>query len=259
MSNTLTIAIVQANLVWERIDVNTDHFTKLVQTIDKSVDIVILPEMFTTGFSMNAEKLAQTMQGDTVSWMQSMAIENGFAICGSIIVEDDGKYYNRFIFVTPQGKMHTYNKRHLFTYANENKHYALGNKQLIFNYLGWRIMPQICYDIRFPVWSRNRDKYDLLINVANFPAERRDAWTTLIKARAIENQCYVAAANRVGTCGMGIYYSGDSMIVDAQGQTIATALPGQDRIIVGTIFMDNLLQFRKDFPVLPDADAFNLL
>jgi len=135
MSNTLTIAIVQANLVWERIDVNIDHFTKLVQTIDKSVDIVILPEMFTTGFSMNAEKLAQTMQGDTVSWMQSMAIEKGFAICGSIIVEDDGKYYNRFIFVTPQGKMHTYNKRHLFTYANENKHYALGNKQLIFNYL----------------------------------------------------------------------------------------------------------------------------
>lgn len=259
MSNTLTIAIVQANLVWEGIEANIDNFTKLVQTIDKAVDIVILPEMFTTGFSMNAEKLAQTMQGDTVVWMQSMASEMGFAICGSIIVEDDGKYYNRFIFVTPQRKMHTYNKRHLFTYATENNYYASGNKQLIFSYLGWRIMPQICYDVRFPVWSRNRNKYDLLINVANFPAERRDTWTTLLKARAIENQCYVAAANRVGTSGMGIYYSGDSMIIDAHGQTIAAALPGQDRIIVGTIYMDKLLQFRKDFPVLSDADAFNLL
>jgi predicted amidohydrolase len=259
MSNTLTIAIVQANLVWEDIALNITCFTHTLKTIKGKVDIVILPEMFTTGFSMNANKFAQTMQGDTVNWMQRMATEMGFALCGSIIIEEGSKYYNRFIFTTPEGEIFTYDKRHLFTFAKEDKYYTKGSKRLIFDYKGWRILPQICYDVRFPIWSRNRNDYDLIINVANFPAERRDAWIILNKARAIENQCFVAAANRVGKGARDIYYSGDSMILDMLGQPVATALTGQEEVIVGTITLDSIKQFREDFPVMPDADAFTLL
>ena len=174
------------------------------------------------------------------------------------IIKEEGKFYNRFLFVTPQGNVYQYDKRHLFTFANENKKYTYGQSRLVFEYLGWRILPQICYDVRFPVWSRNRGDYDLVINVANFPGNRREIWNTLLKARAIENQCYVVAANRVGVDGMDIYYTGDSQVINAVGQPVYQALPGEEKIIYGTLSMDELLDFRHAFPVLPDADSFTL-
>ncbi len=258
MKKMLNLAIVQSDLAWENIAINHANFSRTLKTVNADVDIAILPEMFTTGFSMNAQKLAQPMNGDTVTWMKSHAASMGFAICGSIIIEEDGNYFNRFVFATPEGTMFTYDKRHLFTFANENNRYTHGRNRLVFEYKGWRILPQICYDVRFPVWSRNRNDYDLIINVANFPGERRDAWITLNKARAIENQSYVAAANRVGTSGMDIYYTGDSMILDMLGKPISEALPGQEKVIYGSLNIDLLKQFRDDFPVLPDADAFTL-
>lgn len=259
MVTSLNIALVQSSLIWESKEQNINVFEKKLSDLTCNVHIVILPEMFTTGFSMNAEKLAEPMDGPTIDWMVKISNQKGFAICGSIIIEEDGKFYNRFIFVTPQGQVFQYDKRHLFTFANENKKYTYGQTRLVFEYLGWRILPQICYDVRFPVWSRNRGDYDLIINVANFPGNRRDIWNTLLKARAIENQCYVAATNRVGVDGMDIYYTGDSQLINATGQQIAQALPGEEKNIYGTLSMDDLLDFRHTFPVLPDADSFTLL
>ncbi|MFO8022188.1 MAG: amidohydrolase [Perlabentimonas sp.] len=258
MIKDLKISIVQANLAWENIELNRANFARILYSIDCSPHIVVLPEMFTTGFSMNAEELAEPVNGATTQWMQNIAKEKGFAICGSIIIKNEGNFYNRFLFVAPEGKVYEYDKRHLFTFANENKRYTYGQSRLVFEYLGWRILPQICYDVRFPVWSRNRGDYDLMINVANFPAERREIWTTLLKARAIENQCYVAASNRVGTSGMDIYYTGDSVLLNALGEPVCEALPGQERVITGTFNKECLEKFRKDFPVLPDADDFSL-
>jgi len=258
MMKDLKISIVQADLAWERVELNLTKFANTLYSIDFNPHIVVLPEMFTTGFSMNAEKLAEPINGSTTQWMQKIAKEKGFAICGSIIINDKENFYNRFLFVTPEGKVYEYDKRHLFTFAGENKKYTYGQSRLVFEYLGWRILPQVCYDVRFPVWSRNRGDYDLMINVANFPAERRDIWTTLLKARAIENQCYVAASNRVGTSGMDIYYTGDSVLLNALGEPVSEALPGQEKVITGTFNKASLEKFRKDFPVLPDIDDFSL-
>ncbi|MFP4555793.1 MAG: amidohydrolase [Bacteroidales bacterium] len=258
MTKELKVSIVQADLAWENIEENRSNFSKILKEIDCKPHIVVLPEMFTTGFSMNAKELAEPVNGATTLWMQKFAKEKGFAICGSIIIEDKGNFYNRFLFVTPEGKTFKYDKRHLFTFANENKKYTCGQSRLVIEYLSWRILPQICYDVRFPVWSRNRGDYDLMINVANFPAERRDIWTTLLRARAMENQCYVAASNRVGTSGMDIYYTGDSVLLNALGETISEALPGQEKVITGTLNKESLDLFRKEFPVLLDADNFSL-
>ena len=258
MSNNLKIAIVQTSLAWEDVAKNIANFTNRINIFDERPDLVILPEMFTTGFSMNAKELAEPADGPTTQWMKEMASKHGFAICGSIIAAEDCKYFNRFLFVTPNGTIYHYDKRHLFTFANENKIYTKGKTRLVFEYLGWKIMPQICYDVRFPVWSRNQGDYDLLINVANFPAARRDIWETLLKARAIENQCFVAAANRVGTDGQRIYYTGDSNIYNYLGQSKASLIPGEDNMIMCTISKDELESFRRTFPVLLDADNFTL-
>jgi omega-amidase len=259
MIQELKIAITQVDIVWEDIDKNILNYTEIINSIDSDVHIVVLPEMFTTGFSMNAELLAEPVGGKTTKWMQAMSKSKGFAICGSIITKDKGNFYNRFTFITPNGDIFEYDKRHLFTFANENKKYTHGSNRLVFEYLGWRILPQICYDVRFPVWSRNRSDYDLIINVANFPGNRRDIWSTLLKARAIENQCYLAASNRVGNDGLGIYYTGDSVLLNQLGQTIAEALPGEEKVILGTFNMQELMDFRKNFPVLADADSFKLI
>ncbi len=256
--DNLKVAIVQADLLWEQKDENIKRIGKLVDSLSDKPHIVILPEMFTTGFSMNAEQMAEKPNDKTYSWMLNTAKANGFAICGSYIVQDGGKYYNRFHFVTPEGTYYTYNKRHLFTFADENLKYTPGSDRLVFEYCGWRILPQICYDIRFPVWSRNRGDYDLIINVANFPGIRRNIWTTLAKARAIENQCFVAAANRVGADGLGLYYTGDSTLIEPNGDVVSDILPGQEGIVMGEFSMAQLKKFRADFPVLNDADDFIL-
>jgi predicted amidohydrolase len=258
MIKNLSIAIVQANLLWEDIEGNIHNFTQKLNSIKDNPHIVILPEMFTTGFSMNPETLAEPEIGRTTKWMLKMAQLKGFAICGSFIIKEDEKYFNRFHFVTPNGSIYKYDKRHLFTFANENIKYTCGSNRLVIEYLGWRILPQICYDVRFPVWSRNKNDYDLIINVANFPGNRREIWSTLLRARAIENQCYVAAANRIGEDELKIYYTGDSQMINAIGQPIAEGLKGEEKIIYGTFNIDELQMFRKKFPVLLDADDFTL-
>lgn len=254
----LEIAIVQADLEWESKNKNITHFTSLLDTLVGQPHLVILPEMFTTGFSMNALQMAEPESGPTLSWMLDIASSRGYAICGSYIVREGDTFYNRLHFVTPSGDVHRYDKRHLFTYANENKTYTPGESRLVFEYLGWRILPQICYDVRFPVWFRNRQDYDLLINVASFPGQRREIWGTLLKARAIENQCYVAASNRVGTDALGIYYTGDSQLISPLGKVVSELLPGAEGIARGTFSMIELNKFRKSFPVLFDADDFSL-
>ncbi|MDX9848431.1 MAG: amidohydrolase [Tenuifilaceae bacterium] len=254
----LRVAIVQANLIWENIGENINQLNELLNKVEGDTHLVILPEMFTTGFSMNAEKLAEPDNGTTLRWMIDISSAKGFALCGSFIVKEKNKFFNRLHFVTPQGKVYRYDKRHLFTFANENTKYTPGLSRLVLDYLGWRILPQICYDVRFPVWSRNRGDYDLVINVANFPGQRREIWNTLLKARAIENQCYVAAANRVGSDGIGIYYTGDSQLIDPVGQTISSILPGEEGVVQGSFSRDELDEFRRNFPVLNDADDFVL-
>jgi predicted amidohydrolase len=254
----LNISIVQANLLWEQVDGNINRISKILDSIEGKPHIVILPEMFTTGFSMDAHALAEEPRSHTYDWILREAKSRGFAICGSYIVAEQGNYYNRFHFVTPDGVCFEYDKRHLFTFANENIKYTPGKERLVFEYLGWRILPQICYDVRFPVWSRSRKDYDLIINVANFPGARREIWKTLLKARAIENQCYVAASNRVGDDGLGIYYTGDSMLIGSVGQTIAKILPGAEGVVHGSLSLSELNAFRQNFPVLNDADGFTL-
>lgn len=258
MKKRLSIAIIQGNLLWEDIEANLKYFERQFDSIQGSPHVVILPEMFTTGFSMNANKLAQPANGRTKQWMLDVSKSKGYAICGSYIVSEGTNFYNRFSFVTPKGEIASYNKRHLFTFANENKTYTKGNERVVFDYLGWRILPQICYDIRFPVWSRNRSDYDLIINVANFPGSRRNIWSTLLKARAIENQCYVAGANRVGNDELDISYAGDCQIINPLGEPLSQATPEKEEIIYSTLDIDELNSFRKSFPVLLDADDFML-
>ncbi len=207
---------------------------------------------------MNAQQMAEPMGGKTVKWMLEVAKKKNFAIAGSIIIEENKKYYNRFLFVTPAGDVYQYDKRHLFSLGDEHIQFTKGTKRVVFEYLGWRILPQICYDLRFPVWSRNRSDYDLMINVTNFPGSRRKVWNALLIARALENQCYVVGVNRIGSDGMDIDYTGDSQLVNARGQIVGQLEPNQEGIITSTFNYSELAEFRKKFPILPDADEFEI-
>lgn len=254
----MKIAVIQPDIVWENIRSNLEKLDDLIKTVPAGTEIVILPEMFSTGFTMNPAKLAENERSDTLYWMESIAIKNDFAMCGSYIIKHNSDYFNRWIFVTPDKKYNYYNKRHLFSPGGEDKIYTLGTKRVVFTFRGVRICPNICYDLRFPVWSRNRDDYDLLINSANWPGNRRDVWITLLKARAIENQCYVAGANRVGTDGTNITYRGDSMIISPKGEIIASLNRNEPGVIAGDISMEQLIDFRTKFPASKDADNFTL-
>src|SRR5690606_35891756 len=196
MKNTLQIALIQTHLVWENPTQNRELLSEKLKTLSEPVDIIVLPEMFTTGFSMHAAKLAETMQGDTVQWMQSIAKQQQVAITGSLIIKEDNQFYNRLLFVHPDGNIETYDKRHTFTLAGEDKVYASGTEKKIIHYKGWKLCPLVCYDLRFPVWARNVEAYDVLIYVANWPHVRVHAWDTLLKARAIENMAYCVGVNR---------------------------------------------------------------
>ena len=197
MVNELKIALLQSNLVWENPIQNRINFSKKIESITESVDIIILPEMFTSGFTMNATAVAETMTGETISWLLTSAKKNNCAIMGSLVILEDSTYYNRCVFVEPDGKISTYDKRHTFTLAGEHKVYKTGTEKIIIDFKGWRICPLVCYDLRFPVWARNTDNYDLLIYVANWPKPRINAWDALLKARAIENMSYCIGVNRV--------------------------------------------------------------
>ena len=254
----LNIALFQLDLVWENPAANRSKIDQLLQKSDEITDIVFLPEMFTTGFSMNVSELAEPMDGETVQWMKQRSSERQLALCGSLIIGENGKFYNRTLFVEPSGEIHFYNKRHLFTMGSEESHFQKGTERLIIQYKGWRICPLICYDLRFPVWSRNRNEYDLLVYSANWPQNRNDVWNTLLKARAIENQCYVVGVNRVGTDDQGIDYSGDSQVFCPKGKQLAKSLSDHEELLSASLSFREMTDFGHKFPVLNDADNFYL-
>jgi omega-amidase len=258
----LTITLIQTNLFWENKKANLDMLQQKIESISEKTEVVILPEMFSTGFSMHPEKLAETMNGETMQWMKKIAAGKKIILTGSIIIEEGGKYFNRLIWMLPNGEYGFYDKRHLFAFADEHSHYAQGNKKLIASVKGWKINLQVCYDLRFPVWTRqapgeNEAKYDLLINVANWPEKRSTAWKTLLQARAIENQCYVAGVNRVGEDGNQIKYAGDSMLIDPLGEIIYQKNKEED-IFTYTLQKEKVQETRKHFPFWKDADLFVL-
>lgn len=253
----LTISLVQYDITWEDKYVNRRKIENLIQQIE-STDMIVLPEMFSTGFSMNVESMAEPMDGQTVVWLKKIAKEKDVVICGSIIIQENNQYFNRLLFVEPDGKINSYDKRHLFTMGNEQKYYTPGEKQLIVEFKGFRILPLVCYDLRFPVWSRNRGNFDLMIYVANWPAPRQKAWKTLLRARAIENQSYLVAVNRTGTDVNGIVYVGGSYTIDAKGKIIQQLSKNEEGIITEKYSLESLQRFRKHFPVLDDADQFSL-
>jgi len=260
----LIITIVQSNLVWEDSKANLTNFDIKLNRINKPTDLLVLPEMFSTGFSINPEKIAEKPDGRTFFWMQKKAAELNCVVTGSVLIEEGGKYFNRLFWVRPDGSFDYYDKRHLFRLGEEYKVFSAGQKRVIFELKGWRIFPQICYDLRFPVWSKNRYlnnnyEFDLMIYVANWPQVRSYAWKQLLIARAIENQVYVAGVNRVGNDGHNIPHSGDSMLVDYTGKIINNASVHQEELITRKLSISDLAQFREKFKFSMDWDEFEIL
>ena len=258
----LTISLIQADLHWEEIDANLAMFEELIWSIDQT-DLIILPEMFTTGFSMNAEKLSEPPGGKTFKWMRQMATQRQAAVTGSYIIKEGGHYFNRLYFVYPDGSSKQYDKKHTFNLAKEGDTYTAGSERLILEYKGWKIHPLICYDLRFPVWARSRKEesglyeYDLLLYVANWPDTRVNAWDSLLTARAIENLSYCAGVNRVGIDGVSKTYNGHSGIYSPKGEELAFS-EGKEEILHATLSASVLLDYRKNFPFQEDADQFDL-
>jgi predicted amidohydrolase len=267
MMEEIRITLVQQNLVWEDIEANLARFTSHLKMIKPGdSDLVILPEMFTTGFSMNAGLLAEPMEGKTMNWMAKLAAEKNCAITGSLIIKEKNLYFNRLIWMKPNGLFECYDKRHLFKLGDEQITYTKGNKKLITSIKGWKIMPLICYDLRFPAWCRNSSPpgdsgafhYDLLLFVANWPDTRIHHWKQLLVARAIENQCYVAGVNWVGTDGEGAKHSGYSMLINYQGEIVSNIKPFEEFVQTYALSHDNLKEYRKNFPFLSDRDDFSI-
>lgn len=259
----LKVTLIQSNLYWENVDQNLAMFTDKINAIHEPTDIIVLPEMFNTGFSMDSERLAERMNGKTLSWMMELAKQTNSVIVGSLIITEHDEFYNRLVWAQPNGDYYTYDKRHLFRMAGEHKHFSSGDELLIVHYKGWRICPLVCYDLRFPVWSRNITEdggiaYDCLIYIANWPAARKAPWSKLLEARAIENQCYVIGVNRVGNDGNQINYSGNSALVNPKGEIVSTISESSDTQQTLSISLQELNDFRKKFPVGMDADVFEI-
>jgi predicted amidohydrolase len=254
----LKIALLQADLVWENAEQNRINFSKKINVITEQVDLIVLPEMFTTGFTMNPVNIAEKMNGETIKWMLKVALEKKLAICGSLVIEEEGNYYNRFLFIHPSGKIEYYNKRHLFTLAGEHTVYTLGIEKIIIDYKGWKICPLVCYDLRFPVWARNVEDYDLLIYVANWPKPRITAWDTLLKARAIENMCYTVGVNRVGIDANKLEYNGHSAAYDCLGEQIAQTKENKENTVILKVDKKYLNETREKLNFLSDKDNFKL-
>lgn len=252
--STLKITLLQQSLVWRDGQANLQHFDRLLADIHGR-DLIVLPEMFTTGFAMDAGESALP-ERQVINWLHGWAIKTNAAIAGSVALKTDKAAVNRFLLVEPSGTVHAYDKRHLFRMAGEHLHYQAGKRREIFEWRGWRILPQICYDLRFPVWSRCQQDYDLALYVANWPAARSQHWQTLLAARAIENQAYVAGCNRVGEDGNGLSYSGDSLIISPQGETLASADAGAAARLDADLSLENLQIYHTAFPAWRDADDF---
>lgn len=275
----LKITIIQSELHWENTAKNLAMFTDKIASITETTDVIVLPEMFTTGFTMNAKPLAETMNGKTVAWMKEQAKIKNAAVVGSLIITENNLYFNRLIWAQPDDKISFYNKRHLFRMANEHETYSVGDSRITVEYKGWKICPLICYDLRFPVWSRNKPipnpsqregslssltshhsppAFDLLIYVANWPEARKEPWCKLLEARAIENQVYVVGVNRVGADGKQMIYSGNSAVIDPKGNIISNILEHQNCIQTIELNRQELEDFREKFPVGLDGDDFEI-
>ena len=254
--DNLRVTLAQVNLEWENPDHNRLYLESKIMQLNGISDLVILPETFTTGFSMRIEELAEPMEGTTIQWLLNLSEKANLAICGSLLIKENERYYNRFVFIAPDGVISWYNKRHLFSIGGESDRMTSGNKRTIVNYSGWRIALFVCYDLRFPVWCRNVGDTDLMIFAANWPDSRSEVWKILLKARAIENQVYVAGVNRIGTDGNGISYNGESQIINARGEVTNPILLSQDKLPTFSISKKELDDFREKFPVCRDADSF---
>ncbi len=260
MNTTLNIALIQSDLVWENPFKNREVFTQKIRSIKHDVDLIVLPEMFNTGFTMNAVEVAETMNGETLQWLTGLSKEKNCAIAGSMIIIEDQKYYNRLIFMFPDGTYTKYDKHQLFTLAKEQEVFTAGQDEVVVHYKNWNIKLQVCYDLRFPVWARNTSAYDILLYVASWPKLRINAWDVLLQARAIENMCYCIGVNRVGVDGKGYEYNGHSAIYDILGNSIIHKNPIETETIgYATLEKSHISEMREKLPFLNDADQFKLL
>ena len=262
--SSLGFTLIQTSLHWEDKEANLRMLEEKIKSIQEPTHIVLLPEMFSTGFSMKPKQLAEKMDGPTVQWMKKIAASKKIILTGSLIIEEDGKYFNRLIWMLPDGKFGVYDKRHLFAYGEEDKHYTAGTQRLIASVNGWKINLMVCYDLRFPVWSRQQFdeernfEYDALVYVANWPERRNTAWKSLLQARAIENQCYVVGLNRVGNDGNNIYHSGDSMVIDPLGKILYHRVD-EEEVFSLQLDKNHLKETREKFQFWRDADDFEVL
>jgi predicted amidohydrolase len=250
------VTVVQTDIVWENPEANILKYNNLFSEIGQT-DLILLPETFNTGFTVKTVSMAESMDGITISWIKKVAREKNAAITGSLIVAENGNIFNRLVWAFPDGNLEWYDKRHLFTMGNEHQHFTKGTQRKIMEFRGWRFCPLICYDLRFPVWSRNTDDYDVLIYLANWPASRQFVWEKLLVARAIENQCYCIGVNRVGIDGAGIKSDGNSMLVTPRG--VSDMLGGCESLKTFDLSYSNLHDFRKSFPLLQDRDNFEII
>ena len=253
----MKIALIQAPLLWENPKQNRNYFENKINSIGENIDLIVLPEMFTSGFTMNPKAVAESMQGETVSWLQALAKMKNLAITGSLVIEENGNFYNRLVFVFPSGAIKTYDKKHLFTLAGENKTYTSGTEKMLLEYQGFKICSLICYDLRFPVFARNTEEYDVLIYVANWPKPRINAWDALLKARAIENMCYTIGVNRIGEDPNKHDYPGHSQVIDYLGNYLIEPQENEG-VFITTINKITLEATRQKLGFLNDRDAFTI-
>lgn len=254
----LKIALIQTSLIWENATENRSHLAQKITGFMEEIDLIVLPELFSSGFTMNPQAVAESMNGETVLWLQHLAKAKNAAITGSLVIEENGNYYNRLLFVYPSGKIKWYDKRHLFTLAGEDKSYTAGKEKLIVEYKGFRICPLVCYDLRFPVFARNVENYDLLLYVANWPKPRVNAWDILLKARAVENMCYTIGVNRIGTDASNHHYIGHSQAVDFLGDYLIHPQEA-DGVFMVELDKEQLLATRNKLSFLNDKDEFKLV
>ena len=251
----MKIALIQSSLLWENPKANRNHFEEKINALTEQVDLIVLPEMFSTGFTMHPEAVFETMEGETILWLQSLAKAKNIAITGSLVIKENNDFYNRLVFVFPSGEIQFYDKRHLFTLAGEDKVYTSGSQKLIVDYLGWKICPLVCYDLRFPVFARNVEDYDVLVYVANWPKSRIQAWDILLKARSVENLCYTIGVNRTGFDNNNFEHDGHSQAIDFLGNYVLEPQETEGVFIV-ELNKEKLVEARKKLGFLGDRDCF---
>ena len=255
--SALNVALVQAAPHWHDAAANRALFDAALADLDDATDLVVLPEMLSTGFTMASQEVAETMAGDTVAWLRERAARLGVTLAGSLVIADRGRYFNRLVWMPPDGHEVIYDKRHLFRMADEHAHYAAGDQRVTVNIGPWRVRLTVCYDLRFPVWLRSTGDYDVLLCVANWPAVRQTAWNTLLRARAVENLCYTVAVNRVGRDGNGVDYAGGSAVYDAEGASLVEVFD-DETVAKASLDLDRLRDYRRRFPAWQDADGFEV-